>query len=220
MNAIDPKVPMIAVNQTTDGKTVATIYGGIANWPRIQTPEPILEKDGTPALDKSGKPKQKWSCSLYVPKSTPGAKELWEACVALRKADLKGVGKIAAMKDGDKELDRLVSEMGKDPEKLSGMVGMWIISASTTIPPVVHNEIYGGCVAVMVIQLASYDNETKGIKAYLQEIGRVAAGQRIGGGPRAAVLTNLAFEEDAEPAGAPAASTSAATSGDSMPWEA
>lgn len=215
--ALDPKKPLVVLNKNDKGAYTATIYGGIANWARISDPEPILDANKVPVVGKDGKPKQKWSCSLYIPKETEGVKELQAACIEIRKNELKGAGKIAALKDGDREIQRLVEEQGKNPEKLESMKGMWIISASTTIPPVIHNEVYSGCIAVMVIQLASYDIETKGIKAYLQEIGRVAAGTRIGGGPRAAVLTSVAFETDDTPASTGASSAPARD--DSNPWE-
>ena len=214
--ALDPKKPLVVLNKNDKGAYTATIYGGIANWARISDPEPILDANKVPVVGKDGKPKQKWSCSLYIPKETEGVKDLQAACIEIRKNELKGAGKIAALKDGDREIQRLVEEQGKDPEKLESMKGMWIVSASTTIPPVVHNEVYSGCIAVMVIQLASYDMETKGVKAYLQEIGRVAAGTRIGSGPRAAVLTSVSFEADES--AAPAA-TGATKPTDSNPWE-
>lgn len=212
--SIDPKKPLVALNKNDKGAYTATIYGGIANWAHISDPEPVLDLNKAPVMGKDGKPKQKWSCSLYVPKDTEGVKDLQAACMEIRKNELKGAGKIVALKDGDREIQRLVEEQGKDPEKLASMAGMWIISASTTLPPVIHNEVYSGCIAVMVIQLTSYDLETKGVKAYLQEIGRVAAGTRIGGGPRAAVLTSVAFEADDVSAAAPAAPKD-----DANPWE-
>lgn len=224
---IGPKTPSIAINKNDKGAYVVTVYGAVAHWPRIQDPEPVVNKDKltgavTPVMNKDGSQKQKWSVALYLPKSAPGANDLHAACVEVRKNELKGVGKIAAMKDGDRELARLVAEMGKDPEKLQHMVGQAIISASTTIAPIIHNEIYAGAICVAVIQLASYDLETKGVKAYLQEIGRVAPGERLAtGGQRASVLAGaMAFEADSAPtASQPSTGAPAAAGTDGMPWE-
>lgn len=224
---IDPKTPSIAINKNDKGAYVVTVYGAVAHWPRIQDPEPVVNKDKTtgavtPVTNKDGSQKQKWSVALYLPKNAPGVKDLNAACVEVRKNELKGLGKIAAMKDGDRELTRLVEEMGKDPEKLQHMVGQAIISASTTIAPIIHNEIYAGAVCAAVIQLASYDLETKGVKAYLQEIGRVAPGERLAtGGQRASVLAGaMAFEADSAPATPhPSTSAPAAAGTDGMPWE-
>lgn len=219
---IDPKTPSIAINKNDKGAYVVTVYGAVAHWPKIQTPEPILDANKAPVMDKNGNPKKKWSVALYLPKSAPGVKDLNAACVEVRKNELKGLGKIAAMKDGDRELTRLVEEMGKDPEKLQHMVGQAIISAGTTIAPIIHNEIYAGAVCVAVIQLASYDLETKGVKAYLQEIGRVAPGERLAtGGQRASVLAGaMAFEADSAPTASQPSTGAPATAGaDGMPWE-
>lgn len=199
--SIDPKQPRITVNRDTDGRYVCTIYGAQANWARINEPEVLLDPNGLPRKNRRGEEMRKWSVSLYLPKGAPGVSDMLAACQEIRRAELRGAGKIVALKDGDREIDRMTNDLGKDPSKLDGMRGKAIVSASSTLQPLVHNEVYSGCIAVAVVILASYDMEgSKGVKAYLQEIGRVAHGERLGGGgPRTSVLTSVEFEPDAPP---------------------
>ncbi len=216
MTAIDPKTPKIVVTRDAENRVTCTIYGGIAMWARVNEPEAMLDPTGAPRKNKRGEPVRKWSTSLYLPKGAPGVEEMMAACQAIRKSELKGAGKIVAIKDGNREIDRQVNDLGKDPSKLEAMRDMAIVSCSTTLEPKVHNEVYSGCIAVAVVTLAAYDMEgSKGVKAYLNEIGRVAHGERLGGsGPRASVLTGITFEADATPASIPAAAQD-----DANPWE-
>lgn len=215
---MDTKKPAITVNKDSEGRYVCTIYGAQANWARVNTPEIMLDTNGLPRKNKRGEDMKKWSVALYLPKDAPGVSDMMAACQEIRKAELKGAGKIVALKDGNREIDRMVNDLGKDASKLESMKDMAIVSCSSTIEPKVHNEVYSGCIAVAVITLASYDMEgSKGVKAYLNEIGRVAAGERLGGGgPRASVLTNVAFEADES--SAPASSAPAKDDGKD-PWE-
>lgn len=217
---MDLKKPGIHV-EVKDGKTVATICAAQAMWCRVNDPEPMLDNSGAPKMDRNGNAMRQWRVQLRVDKDTPGARELMQACVDLRKSALKGVGKIPACKDGDKEFARLVEEMGKDPEKVADIKGKLLINANSTIQPIVHNEVYSGCIATAVISLASYDRDgSKGIKAYLQEIGRVAPGERLAGAARQPTLEASAFEADDAPAVAPAPAQKApAAADDDLPWE-
>lgn len=218
--SIDTKAPRIAVNKDSEGRYVCTIYGAQANWARVNEPEAVLDLNGAPKKNKRGEDMKKWSIALYLPKDAPGATEMLAACQEIRKNELKGAGKIVAIKDGNREIDRMVQDLGKDPAKLENMKDRVIVSASSTLQPLVHNEVYSGCVAVAVVVLASYDMEgSKGVKAYLQEIGRVAHGERLsGGGPRASVLGGaVEFEKDEAPESA--AASIPAKSSDANPWE-
>ena len=207
--SIDLKTPAIHV-ETREGKIVATICAAEAQWARISDPEPMLDANGSPSLDRQGNPRNQWSVELRLPKTAPGVKAFMDACIDLRKKDLKGVGKLAVCKDGDKEHARLVEELGKDPEKISGILGKVLIKANTTIKPTIHNEVYSGCLATAVIQLATYDRDgSKGVKGYLQEIGRVAHGERVSAGSRAPMLAASSFESDTP---APVYQSPAATS--------
>lgn len=195
--SIDLKSPGIHT-EIKDGKTIATICAAEAQWARISDPEPLLDANGAPSIDKHGNPRNMWSVELRLPKTAKGVREFMDACVDLRKKELKGVGKLAVCKDGDKEHARLVEELGKDPEKISGILGKVLIKANTTIKPTIHNEVYSGCIASAVIQLATYDRDgSKGVKGYLQEIGRVGAGERLSAGSRAPMLSASAFDSDA-----------------------
>jgi len=218
---IDPTQPRIVTETTTDGKITATLYGAQANWCRISNPEPVLDTNGAPAIGKDGKPRMSWSVNNYLPKGCPGIEEYQAALIALRKRDLKGVGKLIALKDGDKEIERLVNDLGKDPEKLTGMAGKWIIPANTFSQPFVHNEIYSGAIVVCRIQIASYDRDgSKGIKAYLQEIGRVSDGERIGGsGAPVARISGISFATDSAPAESAPAPSATNYAKDKNPWE-
>lgn len=193
-----------------DGTVHATVYGAIANWVRLSDPEAIIDKiTGIQKKNKRGEPLYQWSTTLYIQKNCPGVEKYREAVMDLRKRELKGAGKLACAKDGDAEIRRLTEEMGKDPAKLQDLAGMLLIPANTMIQPMIHNEVWSGSIVVASISLATYEVDgTKGVKAYLNEIGRVADGTRIGGGPRAAVLTGVSFAKDdvAPPAseGAPA----------------
>jgi hypothetical protein len=222
--SIDNKAPAIEVNKDSEGRYVCTVRGAQAQWARVNTPEDMVDANGQPRKNKRGEPMRKWSTSLYLPKDAPGVKEMMAACQEIRKTDLKGAGKIVAIKDGNREIDRMVQDLGKDPAKLESMKDKVIVSCSSTLEPKVHNEVYSGCIAVAVITLASYDMEgSKGVKAYLNEIGRVAAGERIGGGgPRASVLAgSVQFEADDAPATGSGTSTDAPKADDAAnPWEA
>jgi len=222
--SIDNTKPAIEVNKDSEGRYVCTVRGAQANWARVNTPEDMIDAaTGQQKKNKRGEPMRKWSVALYLPKDAPGVKEMMAACQEIRKADLKGAGKIVAIKDGNREIDRMVTDLGKDPAKLESMKDKVIVSCSSTLEPKVHNEVYSGCIAVAVITLASYDMEgSKGVKAYLNEIGRVAAGERLGGGgPRASVLAgSVQFEADDVPPTASALAREAEGEGDpTYGWE-
>lgn len=237
---IDPKTPSIAINKNDRGDYIVTVYGAVAHWPKCNSPEPKMSQDKSSQLVKLDKDTRRpvmkdgkeqllwsWGVQLIVPKGTNGADELMAACVDVRTTDsrLKGKGKIVAIKDGDQVAATNIAE-GKNPEYQEWLKGNWLITANSvgTIdkPPRVRNEIYAGAICVAVIQLAAFDQPTnKGVKAYLQEIGRVAAGQRIEFGRPASHLEGaVAFEADSAPA-APQPSTGApaAAGTDGMPWE-
>lgn len=232
---MDPKVPAVALNKDDRGNYIATIYGTVAHWPKVNNPEPAMNEDKSAQMvkidrqtrrpilkDGKEQPLWSWGVQLTVPKGAPGVDDLMNACKDVRKANLKGVGKITALKDGDKEADEKV-EQGKDEKYQEWMRGQWVITAKSTgtldRPPIIRNEIYGGAICVAVVQLATFDAGTnKGVKAYLQEIGRVAPGTRIEGGSRQSTIgDSVKFEEDAPKDPAPA--QPAAASNDGMPWE-
>lgn len=239
---IDPKTPSIAINKNDKGAYVVTVYGAVAHWPKCNSPEPKMSQDKSTQLVKVDKDTRRpvlkdgkeqllwsWGVQLVVPKSTPGAEELLAACMEIRKTDsrLKGQGKVSAIKDGDKVADANIAE-GKDPAWQEWLRGNWLITANSigTIdrPPRVRNEIYAGAVCVAVIQLGAFEVPgNKGVKAYLQEIGRVAAGTRIEFGRAASVLEGVVeFEEDkseAPTAPEPSTGAPAAAGTDGMPWE-
>lgn len=241
---IDPKKPLVVVNKDDRDNYRVTVYGAVANWPKCNEPEPKMSEDKSAQLVKIDKqtkrpilkngkeqPLWSWGVQLTVPKDTPGIKDLQEACANVRKASLQGVGKFFALKDGDKEADSKVAD-GKKPEYQEWMRGQWLISANSvgTIdrPPLVRNEVYGGAIVAAVLQLGTFDVGTnKGVKAFLQEIGRVAAGTRHAGGGYSSRMDEGVFEDDSpkndgiyeSDATTTSDAPATATKDDANPWE-
>lgn len=192
----------IDVSIDDKGNVSAKVYGARTCWAKIDRPEPDMdEATGLARMNDDGTPRMKWRTQLLVPKSAPGVTELRTAAEALRKRN-GGAGKLAAIKDGDAEIARLVGE-GKRPEDLELYRGMAILSASSSRRPDIRGtDIYSGCEVAAGIRLHWYEAKgNKGIAAYLNAIVKTGPGERIGGGGMTADDLGVAEyrEEPADP---------------------
>lgn len=136
------------------------------------------------APGKSAKPAQ-YDCEFLLPKSAIGA----EAAVAkIRELGAKRFpGKkwhSALVQDGD----RVIADLEASGVDVSGNKGLrrghWIFKANSGVDkkPNVGGNIYSGCYAGASINVAPYENESIGIKGYLNAVQFQGDGEALSGG--------------------------------------
>ena len=162
-----------------NGRLKVTIWGARTQYANVNRPRPATQA----SAGKSAKPPQ-YDCEFLLPKTAAGA---LEAVAAIRAfAQKKFAGKkwhSAVLKDGDRELEDLANS-GVALNALHELKrGCWVFRANSGVdhPPAVRGEIYSGCYAGAIINVAAYSVEGDGIKGYLNGCQFQGDGERLGG---------------------------------------